>query len=372
MGDDVIDCVCGDNEEYGFMVACETCGAWEHGECCRIYSEAEIPKDYKCSACVRSSSKCIALIDFAPEDKPSPASLRTAPTPVRSPEGDEIEDETFGTIDGVAAALERERTVVCCVCGCEDCADDYGAMIRACTCANGGAIAHASCMKNWSDKYAQAPSKTSGGRSRTPSRSAGLDVKCKACGDAGGKASGLADGANVDEMLKVFSKVIEDTAAKYEAAALAYRSNPRPRPRALPPATATPVAEVKSKKEKVNTAQKEEKSEEVKKAKTNGVSNKTKVKTTPTTNTPKVKPTVVPIPVKHTPAPKPAPVSVSARTDTTPATAINASVKKTTIETPLSMLPLKKRRLMAWDSEQKLQATATIDTPLSENVKRED
>ena len=30
MGEDFIDCACGDNEEYGFMLACETCGAWEH------------------------------------------------------------------------------------------------------------------------------------------------------------------------------------------------------------------------------------------------------------------------------------------------------------------------------------------------------
>ena len=304
MGDDIIDCVCGDNEEYGFMVACETCGAWEHGECCRIYAEEEIPKDYKCSSCVRRSEKAVVLLEFASDDKA--ASLRTAPTPVRSPEGDEIKDDYFGTIDGIAALLKEDRIAVCCVCGCEDCDGEYGSMIRACACDSGGAIAHESCMKNWSDKYS--PQKAGNGRSRTTSRTPDT-VRCKSCGDVGGKASGVTEVAKLDEMLKAFGKAVDDTSSRYEAEAMAYRANPRPRPR-------TPVVETKPKKEK-----------------------------------PKVE-------KKKVPAEKPAQTQAEAAPPTP-----KPSVKEEKFSgTPLSMLPLKKRRMMAWHSEQ---------TGLSENVKHE-
>ena len=56
MGEDFIDCACGDNEEYGFMLACETCGAWEHGECCGVKSEEAIPEGYACSTCVKEKT----------------------------------------------------------------------------------------------------------------------------------------------------------------------------------------------------------------------------------------------------------------------------------------------------------------------------
>lgn len=127
MGDDIIDCVCGDNEEYGFMVACETCGVWEYGECCRIYVEEEILKDYKCFLCVCWSEKVVVLFEFVLDDKV--ASLRTAFISVRSFEGDEIKDDYFGIIDGVVVLLKEDCIVVCCVCGCEDCDGEYGLMI---------------------------------------------------------------------------------------------------------------------------------------------------------------------------------------------------------------------------------------------------
>ena len=56
MGEDFIDCACGDNEEYGFMLACEACGAWEHGECCGVKSEEAIPEGYECSTCVKEKN----------------------------------------------------------------------------------------------------------------------------------------------------------------------------------------------------------------------------------------------------------------------------------------------------------------------------
>lgn len=315
MGDDVIDCACGDNEEYGFMVACETCGAWEHGECCRIQSEEEIPKDYACSTCVRRNEKTVAVLEFSSAEKNG--SARTAPTPVRSPEGDEIKDDSFGTIDGVARELQENGIVVCCVCGCEDCDGDYGAMIRACECHGGGAVAHATCMKNWAGK--QSTQKSSNARSRGSGR-ASPNAQCRACGDFGGKASGVMEPAKVDDMLNAMKKAVDDASTTYEADAIAYRSNPRPRSR-------TPLVERNAKKEQE-------------------VETKPKVE--------KKKPAVV------KPAPSPA------ETQTPP----KSEVKREKFSgTPLSMLPLKKRRMMAWDSEQKLvQARASSENVLVNGV----
>ena len=110
-------------------------------------------------------------------------------------------------------------------------------------------------------------------------------------------------------MLKAFGKAVDDTSSRYEAEAMAYRANPRPRPR-------TPVVETKPKKEK-----------------------------------PKVE-------KKKVPAEKPAQTQAEAAPPTP-----KPSVKEEKFSgTPLSMLPLKKRRMMAWHSEQ---------TGLSENVKHE-
>ena len=306
MGDDVIDCACGDNEEYGFMVACETCGVWEHGECCRIQSEEAIPKDYACSTCVRRNEKTVAVLEFSSAEKNG--SARTAPTPVRSPEGDEIKDDSFGTIAGVARELQENGIVVCCVCGCEDCDGDYGAMIRACECRGGGAVAHASCMKNWASK--QSTQKSSNARSRGSGRASPV-AQCRTCGDFGGKASGVMEPAKVGDMLNAMKKAVEDLSTTYEADAMAYRSNPRPR---------TPLAECNAKKEPEIEA-------------------KPKLE--------KKKPAVA--------KPLPADTQIPPKSE----------VKREKFAgTPVSMLPLKKRRMMAWDSEQKLvQARAS-----SENV----
>ena len=309
MGDDVIDCVCGDNEEYGFMVACETCGAWEHGECCRIYAEEEIPKDYKCSACVRADAKTLLVLDLREEN--DDANDIKGEQVLVGYDGEDSVDGGFGTVKSVVDVLNGEMTVVCCLCGCHDAHGDYAAMVQACSCAGGGAIAHESCMKRWCGKTLGA-GKGSNARGRALSRAAA--ATCKACGDHGGLASGISDASDVDDLLSAFAKAIDDTSAKYEAEAMAYRSNPRPRPR---------LASDDSTSKKENIAKQE------------------------TTTA-----TMIPEKVK------------------TPVTSTRDPSKKFE-GTPVSMLPLKRRRMMAWDSEQKMRSLSEkMDAKaLSENVK---
>ena len=310
MGDDVIDCVCGDNEEYGFMVACETCGAWEHGECCRIYAEEEIPKDYKCLACVRADAKTLLVLDSREEEGDDAGNVKGEKVLVGY-DGEDSVDGGFGTVKSTADVLNGEMTVVCCVCGCHDAHGDYSAMVRACSCAGGGAIAHESCMKRWCGKTSGG-GKGSNARGRASSKITA--ATCKACGDHGGLASGISDASDVDDMLRAFAKAIDDTSAKYEAEAMAYRSNPRPRPRS---------ASHDSPSKKENIAKQE----------------------MATTTPEKVK---------------------------TPVAATRDPSKKFE-GTPLSMLPLKRRRMMAWDSEQKMRSLSEkMDAKaLSENVKQE-
>jgi len=310
MGDDVIDCVCGDNEEYGFMVACETCGAWEHGECCRIYAEEEIPKDYKCLACVRADAKTLLVLDSREEAGDDAGDVKDEEVFVGF-DGEDSVDGGFGTVKSAADVLNGEMTVVCCVCGCHDAHGDYAAMVRACSCSGGGAIAHESCMKRWCGKTSGG-GKGSNARGRASSKTTA--ATCKACGDHGGLASGISDASDVDDLLRAFAKAIDDTSAKYEAEAMAYRSNPRPRPRS---------ASHDSPSKKENIAKQE---------------------TTMTTHE-KAK---------------------------TPVTATRDPSKKFE-GTPLSMLPLKRRRMMAWDSEQKMRSLSEkMDAKaLSENVKQE-
>jgi hypothetical protein len=110
--------------------------------------------------------------------------------------------------------------------------------------------------------------------------------------------------AKVDDMLNAMKKAVEDASTTYEADAIAYRSNPRPRSK-------TPLVERNAKKEQE-------------------VETKPKVE--------KKKPAVV------KPAPSPAETPKPPKSE----------VKREKFSgTPLSMLPLKKRRMMAWDSEQK-------------------
>jgi hypothetical protein len=48
--DDVVHCVCGDNTDEGFMIQCEQCLCWQHGDCIGI-SKASLPKQYLCCFC---------------------------------------------------------------------------------------------------------------------------------------------------------------------------------------------------------------------------------------------------------------------------------------------------------------------------------
>ncbi|GAO50993.1 hypothetical protein SAICODRAFT_220125 [Saitoella complicata NRRL Y-17804] len=50
-GDEVIRCPCGDDDDSGFMVACDTCGVWQHAECVGIPSENDAPDNYFCERC---------------------------------------------------------------------------------------------------------------------------------------------------------------------------------------------------------------------------------------------------------------------------------------------------------------------------------
>ena len=314
MGDDVIDCACGDNEEYGFMVACETCGVWEHGPCCDIHAEEEIPKDYMCSRCVRRDEKSVVVLDFASEEKKH----------ARLPLEDEIQGNHFGTVDDVVSILQNERIVVCCLCGCEDCDGDYAPMVRACACRGGGAIAHLSCMKSFnnSQKASNARARGSAGGTET--------TACKACGDFGGKASGIVDPDKVDEILRVLAKAVDDAREKNEEEMSAYRANPRQR-RPKSSAVNAKLKNAPESKAKVKVEQKRTTGQRAQMEKATGTANGT------------------------TPPP-------------TPPTAEKAKLSGT----PTSMLPLKKRRMIAWDSEQKVRSSVHAKlNGLAENVKPE-
>jgi Transcription factor S-II (TFIIS), central domain/SPOC domain/PHD-finger len=47
-----IRCLCGDNEDDGgFMIQCETCGKWQHGECMGYEDPDEVSDSYACEIC---------------------------------------------------------------------------------------------------------------------------------------------------------------------------------------------------------------------------------------------------------------------------------------------------------------------------------
>jgi len=50
--EEVIDCVCGNNKDLGFMISCEKCFAWLHGKCVGISKRNE-PDQYYCPRCVK-------------------------------------------------------------------------------------------------------------------------------------------------------------------------------------------------------------------------------------------------------------------------------------------------------------------------------
>jgi hypothetical protein len=48
--EEVIDCICGNNKDLGFMISCEKCYAWLHGKCVGISKRNE-PEVYYCPRC---------------------------------------------------------------------------------------------------------------------------------------------------------------------------------------------------------------------------------------------------------------------------------------------------------------------------------
>ncbi|KAL3860765.1 hypothetical protein ACJMK2_010836 [Sinanodonta woodiana] len=48
--DEVVNCICGMNEENGLMIQCEVCLCWQHAACFHI-NETSLPKKYICSVC---------------------------------------------------------------------------------------------------------------------------------------------------------------------------------------------------------------------------------------------------------------------------------------------------------------------------------
>jgi hypothetical protein len=45
-------CVCGDNEDQeGFMIQCDKCHVWQHGDCVGILGEHDSPEKYFCEEC---------------------------------------------------------------------------------------------------------------------------------------------------------------------------------------------------------------------------------------------------------------------------------------------------------------------------------
>ena len=192
MGEDFIDCACGDNEEYGFMLACETCGAWEHGECCGVKSEEAIPEGYACSTCVKEKTvksfpkHLVMVLDYEEEadvkknknkkdafndNSAEKVEENEALVQEMIKNGEIIEDDDWGLQSFVAKSLgidsKREfvlppnsqssnlvnakRRCVCCVCGCEH-TDEIESMVKACNCVGGGAIAHRDCLEEWEDE----------------------------------------------------------------------------------------------------------------------------------------------------------------------------------------------------------------------------
>src|SRR5271163_4067538 len=50
--DGEIRCLCGDNvDDGGFMIQCEKCGKWQHGECMGYQDADEVNDSYACELC---------------------------------------------------------------------------------------------------------------------------------------------------------------------------------------------------------------------------------------------------------------------------------------------------------------------------------
>jgi len=69
--EEVIECICGNNKDLGFMISCEKCYAWLHGKCVGISKRNE-PEVYYCPRCVKKPVVINAKLspkDFSPEEK---------------------------------------------------------------------------------------------------------------------------------------------------------------------------------------------------------------------------------------------------------------------------------------------------------------
>lgn len=69
--EEVIECICGNNKDLGFMISCEKCYAWLHGKCVGISKRNE-PEVYYCPRCVKKPVTINAKLspkDVTPEEK---------------------------------------------------------------------------------------------------------------------------------------------------------------------------------------------------------------------------------------------------------------------------------------------------------------
>jgi hypothetical protein len=48
---EVIHCKCANHTSVGFMIQCEICLCWQHGECMNVHSADQVPKYYLCWIC---------------------------------------------------------------------------------------------------------------------------------------------------------------------------------------------------------------------------------------------------------------------------------------------------------------------------------
>jgi len=69
--EEVIECICGNNKDLGFMISCEKCYAWLHGKCVGISKRNE-PEVYYCPRCLKKPVVVSAKLspkDISPEEK---------------------------------------------------------------------------------------------------------------------------------------------------------------------------------------------------------------------------------------------------------------------------------------------------------------
>jgi hypothetical protein len=60
--DDIIRCICGDDEEDGLMIQCNHCSSWLHCGCINI-SRTNIPDRYKCDYCKKSKRNSVSTTE---------------------------------------------------------------------------------------------------------------------------------------------------------------------------------------------------------------------------------------------------------------------------------------------------------------------